>query len=108
MADQINFVTDFDNADDFQLKHTPNIKVIDDGDARSVVVTVGLKGIKHPQTPEHHIEWVELYADDVLFGKVEFAVDDADPKAEFDEVPEGAEISAILSCNLHGLWKATA
>jgi superoxide reductase len=103
---EINFVTDFDNADDFQLKHTPNIQVSDDGYGRTVKVGVGLKGIKHPQTPEHHIEWVELYAGDDLFGKVEFGVDDEDPEAAFDDVPVDVPLTAILSCNLHGLWKA--
>jgi len=41
-------------------KHVPVIEFKKDGDKLEIEVSVG-KEISYPNTPEHHIAWIELY-----------------------------------------------
>jgi len=54
-----------------ELKHSPQVTV-KEKDAKGytlVEITVGQGGIIHPSTPDHWIDFIELYADDKLVGK---------------------------------------
>ncbi len=75
-------------------KHAPVISKTENG----YKVIVGAD--KHPMIAEHHIEWVELIADDKVY-RQELKVG-GEPEAEF--CVSGAEIEARIYCNLHGLW----
>lgn len=97
-------------ADDKVLgeKHAPVITIepgIAPGQAVKIRVNVG--GGKHPNTNEHHIQWVELRINDMFIGRAEFAPVVLQPDVEFTVVCPGleCEISAIARCNLHGLWQ---
>ncbi|MEA1984910.1 MAG: desulfoferrodoxin family protein, partial [Euryarchaeota archaeon] len=71
---------DANKADDkLKEKHIPILKVIEKhgkSEKDYIRVVVG-RNTKHPNTPEHHIEWIELYArtktlNTVKIGSVKF------------------------------------
>ena len=105
IVEEVHCIEDIDTASDFELKHTPNIEVIDGGDVQKIKVTIGLKGIAHPQTEEHLIEWIRLFDGSELVGTVVFGPEDT-PIAEFELAQTGGQIIAQALCNLHGLWEA--
>ncbi len=67
-------------------KHVPVIEYEKEGDLVKVEVAVG-KEIPHPNTPEHHIGWIELYFHPegenfpILVGRVAFT-NHGDPLSE--------------------------
>lgn len=63
-------------------------------------IVVGIE--KHPMTKEHHIEWIELIADGLVYRK-ELLIGDK-PEAEFRV--SAKSVTARAFCNLHGLWSA--
>ena len=77
-------------------KHVPIIKKL----KTKVRVKIGSK--LHPMEPNHYIEFVELIADGNIYRK--FLKPGDKPKAEFCVKAEN--ISARISCNLHGLWRS--
>ncbi len=98
-------------------KHVPAIDVRREGDLFVARVSVG-KEIPHPNTPEHHIAWIELYymrGDvPVLLGRAEFSAHDeagavSEPVAEFRfRVDQPGRLVALAYCNIHGLWEGEA
>lgn len=78
-------------------KHVPVVKPTENG----VKVVVG--SVLHPMDPDHHIEWIQVIADDKAYR--EFLEPGDDPEAAFDIKAE--DIVARAYCDLHGLWKAT-
>ncbi|MEA1984893.1 MAG: desulfoferrodoxin family protein, partial [Euryarchaeota archaeon] len=69
------------------------------------------RNTKHPNTPEHHIEWIELYArtktlNTVKIGSVKFGPG-TEPDVVFRLVNLGKyrEFFALAYCNVHGLWQ---
>ncbi len=102
-------------------KHVPVIHVPDSigsGKPFDVEVVVG-EEIPHPNTPEHHIKWIELYfvpeGGDTAYplGRVEFEAHGeiqtfAEPRAMFRIVLPGPGTLKVLAlCNIHGLWEGT-
>ena len=90
-------------------KHAPVITVpegMEPGKAGKVRVNVG--GGKHPNTNEHHIQWVELRINGMFIGRAEFAPVVLQAEVEFTVVCPGreCEFSALARCNLHGLWES--
>ncbi|MDR2943733.1 MAG: class II SORL domain-containing protein [Methanosarcinales archaeon] len=79
-----------------------------------VIVTVG-KETPHPNTPEHHIVWVELYGikkeneQVVYIGRADFAPTVTEPAATFKvlDLNRFKALGAVSYCNLHGVWKNT-
>jgi superoxide reductase len=94
-------------------KHVPLIE-IDKGCGREdmdvVRVVVG-KEVPHPNTVEHHIEWIELYGvkkegQVVDLGKADFAPSYTNPNARFQvPVAEFNALCALAYCNIHGVWQ---
>ena len=95
-------------------KHVPVIEIAKNGDVWEIEASVG-KEIAHPNTPEHHISWIELYFHPengqfpFLLARAEFA-NHSDPLAEpFVKVrfktEQKGKIYALSYCNLHGLWE---
>lgn len=93
-------------------KHIPVIELVDCPECREKVVkvTVG-KEVPHPNTIEHHIEWI------VLFGvkgggAVRIASFDLGPTYGVPTVVTHAnlegfsELIAVEYCNIHGLWES--
>ncbi len=96
-------------------KHVPVIEVESMDGGYSIAVTVG-KEIAHPNTPEHHIGWIELYFKPegtefpVMIGRADFTAHGemaAEPHAEFTlKTNKKGELIAISYCNIHGLWES--
>lgn len=95
-------------------KHVPVIEYEKEGNLIKVEVSVG-KEILHPNTPEHHIAWIELYFHPegenfpILVGRVAFT-NHSDPLTEpravfFFRTSKKGKLYALSYCNLHGLWE---
>ena len=94
-------------------KHVPIIAAPSSasaGEPFEVTVEVG-KTVPHPNTVEHHIKWIQLYAREegsqyaVMLGSFDFGPTFAQPKVTVPVMLENnATIYAIEHCNIHGLW----
>ncbi|NPE30061.1 desulfoferrodoxin [Methanococcoides sp. SA1] len=94
-------------------RHIPTIEVLRNYDITGndyIHVFVGANA-KHPNTPEHHIEYIELYGhtkmmDTVMVGRVAFGMG-VRPDAMFGLVNFGKyrEFCALAYCNVHGVWQ---
>ena len=93
-----------------ELKHSPLI-TIKDKDAKgytSVEILVGQGGIIHPSTPDHWIDFIELYADGKLVGKSALEPEISRGAASFSlKLDSVKELKARAGCNLHGIWTTT-
>lgn len=73
-------------------KHTPNVSVNENN------ITVSLN---HPQTEEHHIDWIYLRTS---CGGQRKNVANGQPQAEFITAENETPLEAFAYCNKHGLW----
>lgn len=80
------------------------------GEPFDITVQVG-KVVKHPNTVEHHIRWIQLYAIEedskyvVNLGTFDFAPTYADPKVTMPVMlQKSSTIYALEHCNIHGIW----
>lgn len=95
-------------------KHVPEIEIIKghgQANANFVRVVVG-KEVPHPNTVEHHIEWVELYGVNkegkvISFGKMTFEPVHVEPVATFhiNNIDDFKSFCALEYCNVHGVWQ---
>ena len=83
------------NNDEGGEKHLPVIEIEED------LVRVKIGSTLHPMEEAHHIEWIELIADNNNFKKVFNPGDE--PIAEFKVKANILSVRAY--CNVHGLWK---
>lgn len=95
-------------------KHVPVIKAPDRVKADEffeVTVVVGDQ-VPHPNTVEHHIKWIQIYAkpenhEVVHVGTFDLGPTYADPKVTFRmKLSKPATLYAIEYCNIHGLWES--
>ncbi len=89
-------------------KHAPVIELPDTMEpGKPAVIKIHVGGGKHPNTNEHHFQWVELRMAGLYVARADFSPVVTEPVVEFTIVCPGAatEISAIARCNLHGLWE---
>lgn len=93
-------------------KHVPQIKAPDKvaaGEAFDVQIIVG-EEVPHPNTIEHHIKWIQLYAKsegDVVKHVASFDLGPtyADPRVTVSVMLEqSATLYALEYCNIHGVW----
>ena len=88
-------VHDYIKSGDFATeKHVPVIETVDTvkaGETFHVTLSVG-KDIAHPNTVEHHIEWIKLY----FVAEGTLAV----------SLKKSGKLIAVSYCNLHGLWES--
>jgi superoxide reductase len=119
----------FQSADWKQEKHVPVLEVPEKAkkdEPLRITATVG-KEISHPNTTEHHIEWIEVYflPEGEKFphtiGKFEFSAHGASTEgpntSSIYTQPEvvttlktgkPGTILAASFCNIHGLWSSAA
>jgi superoxide reductase len=110
--------TDFAKGSDkvkaYADKHTPVI--ICDNEAErdklfSVKVRLGTS-TKHPNTAEHHFEFIQLWNLETLIGEIKlqrssYGKDPLQIEAVFSFVPRVSQrLTALAYCNKHGLWKS--
>ena len=103
--EEVHSIENIDTATDFELKHTPNVEVEELASGQLLKVSIGLKGIKHPQTEEHLIEWIRVFDGAELLGEALFGPED-EPVASFEVKRTGNQIAVQAQCNLHGVWEA--
>ncbi len=94
-------------------KHVPIIDApskVKAGEPFMVNVQVG-KIVAHPNTVEHHIKWIQLYAleedtqNAVQLGSFEFFPTYTEPKVTVPVMlKKNATLYALEHCNIHGLW----
>ena len=93
-----------------ELKHSPLV-TLKEKDAKGytlVEITVGQGGIIHPSTPDHWIDFIELYADDKLVGKSTLEPEISRGAASFALKLDNVKVrKAKAGCNLHGIWTTT-
>lgn len=103
--------------DDFKNeKHVPTIECpdsVNSEEAFSVEVQVG-KEIKHPNTVEHHIKYIELFVhydgdpNTVCLGRYDFGPSVGEPHVKAAiKLPKSGTLIALSYCNIHGLWENT-
>lgn len=80
-------------------KHTPVCHV----SGNTVHVTVG--AVKHPMTPEHHIQWICLETEKGVHYAHLTAQDE--PEATFFLDSSDSVQAVYAFCNQHDLWKTT-
>lgn len=119
----------YQSADWKQEKHVPVIELpeaVKRDKSMKIGVTVG-KEIAHPNTTEHHIEWIEVYflPEGEKFphtiGRFEFSAHGAsgegpntstiytEPKVLVTlKTGKPGTLLAASYCNIHGLWNSSA
>ena len=120
-------VHDYIKSGDFATeKHVPVIETVDTvkaGETFHVTLSVG-KDIAHPNTVEHHIEWIKLYfvAEGTQLpyevGELSFNVHGDGATANEGPVHavsagtlavslnKSGKLIAVSYCNIHGLWES--
>lgn len=94
-------------------KHVPIIDTpasVKAGVPFMVKITVG-KIVPHPNTVEHHIKWIHLFAKeddsryDIDIAKVDFGPTYASPEITIPVMlKKNSTLFALECCNIHGLW----
>jgi superoxide reductase len=98
------------NLDKGELKHTPliTVKEKDEKGYTLVQINVGQGGINHPSTPDHWIDFIELYANDKRVGKNILEAEISRGATTFSVKLDGVRVlKARAGCNLHGIWTST-
>ena len=93
-----------------ELKHTPEIKIgpKDKNGYTLVEITLGQKGIIHPSTENHWIDFIELDADGKLVARTIYAPGRAMGYAAYKVKLDGVKkLTAVAGCNIHGIWENT-
>ncbi len=94
-------------------KHVPVIEVgKGKGEAGVDIVHVVVgKEVPHPNTVEHHIDWIELFGvkkdgQVIELGRTAFAPSYANPNVRYQvPVAEFKAFCALSYCNVHGVWE---
>lgn len=106
-ASTINQAKDVTNMSDLEKKHVPMIHVAGTpkkDEAFEVTVWVG-EQLAHPSEAEHHIEFIDLYLDDMFIARCDLTWGYTLPKASFTvKLNRSGELRAFERCNLHGDW----
>lgn len=106
---QINTAADPSNMTDLEKKHVPAITCPDSLKANEpfqCTVHVG-KYLKHPNEPTHHIEFLDLYMDDLFLCRADLQARKSEPIVTFTiMVPGSGKLKAYESCNIHGVWRS--
>lgn len=94
-------------------KHVPIIDApvsVKAGEPFTVTITVG-KVVPHPNTIEHHIKWIQLYAleEDSRYAievtKADFGPTYANPTVTVPVMlKKNSTLYALEHCNIHGVW----
>lgn len=104
----LHFVEDLDAATDFERKHTPFIGLEPEGDKTKITVAVG-HYVAHPNELDHFFNAIDVFVDDVPVAHFTGAPAVIDPTFTLvASLEPGARVSALASCNLHGVWKGVA
>jgi len=105
----VNTTKNIDSASDLEKKHLPIIEAPDQvtrGERFDVTIHVGAL-LEHPNEPGHHIEFIELYADDTYLARMDCVGQKCQPlmcaRVCLDHNYD--RLRAFEHCNLHGSWE---
>ena len=94
-------------------KHVPIIDTptsVKEGEPFMVTITVG-KIVPHPNTVQHHIEWIQLFAKEedskyvVEIAKVDLGPTYASPEVTIPVMlKKNSTLFSLEYCNIHGVW----
>ncbi|MHB8792497.1 MAG: class II SORL domain-containing protein [Thermoleophilia bacterium] len=103
----IHAAKDLSNMSDLEKKHVPMIEISGTPKAREafeVTVWVG-EQLAHPSEAEHHIEFIDLYLDDMFIARCDLTWGYTYPKACFTVmIDHSGTLRAYERCNIHGDW----
>ncbi|RKY03155.1 desulfoferrodoxin [Candidatus Poribacteria bacterium] len=93
-------------------KHVPHIEApskVKAGEPFQVTIVVG-KETPHPNTVEHHIKWIQVYASSggpaVHVATFDLGPTYAEPEVTFTmRLEKSAALHALEYCNVHGVWE---
>lgn len=105
ILDPITLVSDFQQAEDFDKKHTPFIEFCGGEHGKTAVcITVGT-AVPHPNEPGHYITWIELQANGTPIARFDLSPGATSPKVSVEiAVEAGTTLRALEHCNLHGVF----
>ena len=122
----MNYGELYQTADWKKEKHAPVLEILEKGEFFKVSVSVG-REIPHPNTTEHHIQWIEVTflpegeKFPLQVGRFEFTAHGASaqgpntstvyskPDGRFSfKTEKSGTLFATSYCNIHGLWVASA
>lgn len=99
--------------DEGREKHVPTI-TLDKGHktGKDIVRIVVGHEVEHPNTPEHHIAWIELYGvkkdsgQVIYLGRAAWAPVYSNPNVRFqvNQIRDFKAFGALAYCNIHGVW----
>ena len=93
-----------------ELKHTPEISLgaTDEKGNTLVTITVGMKGIIHPSTKDHWIDFIKVFVNNHMVVDSEFENGGIRGFASFYiELKKGDKLRAEAACNKHGIYEST-
>ena len=104
----VNEPSDPRNLSGLEERHLPVVRApeaVSAGEPFEVEVEVG-RGLSHPADAGHFIRSIEVYADELLLGRVDFAAGSARARVLLHVALRGpaCELRAYGNCNLHGVW----
>ena len=122
----MNYGELYQTADWKKEKHAPVLEILEKGEFFKVGVSVG-REIPHPNTTEHHIQWIEVTflpegeKFPLQVGRFEFTAHGASaqgpntstvyskPDVRFSfKTEKSGTLFATSYCNIHGLWVGSA
>jgi superoxide reductase len=91
-----------------EAKHWPKLRLSNNmrgGQPVDLMIQIGQQ--MHPMTPDHHIEWVEVWANNRCIMHTDFNEPTWEqPVLNIRMTPQRADMLTVrISCNLHGLWE---
>lgn len=108
------FLTGSNEVIKYADKHSPVI-ICNSAAQRNKPFKVGVRigsNVKHPNTIEHHFEYVQLWSLETLLGEFKlvqgsFGSDPIHIECEFIVLPKvSLRLTALAYCNKHGLWRS--
>ncbi|MFQ5861850.1 MAG: class II SORL domain-containing protein [Candidatus Brocadiales bacterium] len=106
---RINRVCDPNNMTATEKKHAPVVSVPSYFKAdQTIYLTAQVGETIHVMNPNHWIQWIEVYASDVLISRTEFS---PNSPAAIVTVPlfiqKETMVKVLERCNLHGIWESS-
>lgn len=93
----------------FEQEHTPVLDLPEEvryGEPVRVTIRVGHQ--PHPYQNEHHIQFIELFQNDLYLARVPFIPVVTRPEVTLTLVfKEGGILRVVSRCNIYGLWETS-
>ncbi|MDO9680017.1 MAG: desulfoferrodoxin family protein [Bacteroidales bacterium] len=110
----VDFAGGSDKVRNYADKHSPVIICNSEAERNTpfkVKVRIGTN-VKHPNAPDHHYEYIQLWNLETLVGEVKlqrssYGDNPVHIEADFTIIPKvSLRLTAVAYCNKHGLWRS--